>query len=135
MGCTRAGEIEPVVTENLHKLTPGMPVLFGGDRLVRVPDDLAARFRPGDRLIVTQRTGDLLHIPAEVHLTAVEAVERAHEAFQAMASVPDERISRFYDEFARRLESDEIWAPIGMANAGDVERARERGRSVTRLIA
>ena len=123
------------MTETLNKLSPGMPVLFGGDRVARVPDDLAARFLPGDRLIVTQRSGDLLHVPADVHRIAGEAVGRAHTAFQAMGSVTDQRITRFYEEFAQRLEADDVWAPIAVANARDVEGARSRGRSVTRLIA
>ena len=50
----------------LERLTAGMPIVYGGNRVSVVPEDLARRFVPGDRLVVVQTTGDLLHIPAEV---------------------------------------------------------------------
>jgi glutamate-5-semialdehyde dehydrogenase len=119
----------------LTELTPGMPVLFGGDRMTCVPAELAARFRPGDRVLVVQETGDLLHVPAEQQAIAAEAVGRAHAAFQAMGSVADAQVIRFYEEFARQLEAEETWARIANANARDLEDARARGRSTTRLAA
>ncbi|MFN3649389.1 MAG: aldehyde dehydrogenase family protein [Armatimonadota bacterium] len=122
-------------TSILNELTPGMPILYGGNRVTRVPEETARRFRPGDRLLVVEQTGDLLLVPAEAFREAGEAVGRAHAAFQAMGSVPDEAITRFYEEFARRLESEESWGAIAAANAQDVEQARARGRSVTRLVA
>ncbi len=112
-----------------------MPVLFAGNRVATVPAEIAECFQPGDRLLVVQSTGDLLHIPAEPYNIATAAVGRAHAAFQAMGSVTDAEISRFYEEFARRLEAEESWAPIAAANAEDVERAKARGRSTTRLVA
>ncbi len=48
----------------LVALEPGQPVVFGGDRIAIVPDDLARAFRPGDRLIIVQSTGALLHVPS-----------------------------------------------------------------------
>ena len=59
--------------EQLTSLTAGMAIPFGGDRLTRVSDALAAAFRPGDRLIVVQETGELLHVPAAVHALATAA--------------------------------------------------------------
>ncbi len=50
----------------LEALPAGMPVLFGGDRMTFVTPELSAAFRPGDRLVVVQDTGDLLHVPAAV---------------------------------------------------------------------
>ena len=44
-------------------------------------------------------------------------------------------MSAFFGRFARLLESDESWAAIAAANAADVESARARGRSTTRLTA
>ena len=123
------------MSEALDRLEPGMPVPFGGNRLARVSDALAAAFKPGDRLIVVQETGDLLHVPAADHAAAQAAVGRAHEAFAAMQSVSDEAISRFFDAFAARLESEDGWAAIANANAEDVARAQARGRSTTRLLA
>ena len=53
-------------TARLETLVAGMPIPFGGDRVALVPDALAAAFQPGDRLVVVQETGDLLHITASV---------------------------------------------------------------------
>lgn len=119
----------------LTQLTAGMAIPYGGDRLTFVSPELAERFRTGDRLLVVQETGDLLHIPAAQADVASAAVGRAYEAFGKMGGVSDEQISAFYDHFALLLESDESWAPIAAANAEDVERARARGRSTTRLAA
>ena len=48
----------------LLTLTPGMPVIYGGDRVASVSEELAIAFQPGDKLLVVQTTGDLLRIPA-----------------------------------------------------------------------
>ncbi len=117
----------------LQRLTAGMPIPYGGDRVTLVPEELAAAFSPGDRLVVVQDTGDLLHVPAEVHAIATEAVDRAVRAFDLLGSLPDAAITAFYEAFAKRLEDDAAFAPIAEANAADVARARERGRSTTRL--
>jgi glutamate-5-semialdehyde dehydrogenase len=119
--------------EPLDQLTAGMPIPFGGDRVTRVSEALAAAFRPGDRLIVVQKTGELLHVPAEAHAVATAAVDQAVEAFATMGRVRDEAVSDFFDVFANRLEDD--WAPIAAANAQDVATAKARGRSTTRLVA
>jgi len=119
----------------LDELKAGTPIPYGGDRLARVSEALAAAFRPGDRLIVVQETGDLLHVPADVHVQAAEAVGQAAAAFEALQRVDHGQISAFFGAFARRLESDDGWAPIAAANAADVARARSLGRSTTRLVA
>ncbi|MEO1060977.1 MAG: aldehyde dehydrogenase family protein [Actinomycetota bacterium] len=111
----------------------GMPLVVGGDRLVRVPAELAEAFEPGDRLLVIDDTGDLLHLAAGEVAVAGDAVHAADAAFAAMGTVSDDAITAFYDAFARRLADDEVFAPIAEANDADVERARERGRSTTRL--
>ncbi|MHB9132687.1 MAG: aldehyde dehydrogenase family protein [Armatimonadota bacterium] len=119
----------------LNELTAGMPVLYGGNRVTHVSPELAAAFQPGDRLLVVEATGDLLHIPAAVQAVAADAVGRAYTAFAAMGAVTDDMITAFYEAFAKRLESDESWAPIQAANHEDVERAKQRSRSTTRLVA
>jgi glutamate-5-semialdehyde dehydrogenase len=124
------GMIEPLTT-----LEPGMRVLFGGDQLTRVPDEIVARFRPGDRLLVLQSTGDVLHLPRAEWEMADAAVERAAAAFAQMGEIPDAQIDRFYDCFAAALADDATWRKIAQANEVDVERARARGRSTTRLVA
>jgi glutamate-5-semialdehyde dehydrogenase len=119
----------------LQHLTAGMPMVWGGDRVTLVSAELAARFAAGDRLLVMQDTGDLLHIPRRAHEIAGAAVTRAREAFAALAPVSDAAITDFYERFAANLENAEIWAQVAAANTCDVEAARARGRGVTRLIA
>jgi glutamate-5-semialdehyde dehydrogenase len=120
-------------TTLLEHLTPGLPIPFGGNRVSFVSDELAEAFRPGDRLIVMQDTGALLHIPEPVAGRVAATVERAWGAFQAMGGVSDAQITRFFEAFAARLEDEAAWAAIGRANAEDVESAKARGRSTTRL--
>lgn len=119
--------------EDLTSLKAGQPIVFGGNRVVRVSDELAADFAPGDRLVVVDDTGDLLHVPAAEWAIASGAVERAHRAFLQLGSVPDSAVSAFYDHFADRLAEDDLFVPIAEANRGDVEAAAKRGRSTTRL--
>jgi glutamate-5-semialdehyde dehydrogenase len=118
----------------LARLEAGQPIVFGGDRVRPVPADLAAAFRPGDRLIVVHETGRLLHVPAADHELVDDAVTAALEAFGELGRRTDEAISTFYDQFARRLADDAIMAPILEANAADVERAKAAGHSTTRLV-
>lgn len=120
--------------EHLTTLTDGMVIPFGGDRLTRVPSELAAAFAAGDRLIVLQDSGDLLHVPADVHAIATAAVDRAVAGFAGMSEVDDDQITAFYAAFAERLGDDASFEPIARANALDVDSARERGRSTTRLV-
>jgi glutamate-5-semialdehyde dehydrogenase len=122
-------------TTLLEHLTPGLPIPFGGNRVAFVSDELADAFRPGDRLIVMQDTGALLHIPESTASQVSSAVERARNAFQAMGMVSDAQVTRFFEAFAERLEDEAAWAAIARANAGDVAAARAKGRSTTRLLA
>ena len=114
---------------------PGQAVPFGGDRVAYVSPELAAAFRPGDRLVVVQEAGDLLHVPAADHAAAEGAVGRAAAAFARMGEMSDVAITAFFDAFAARLADDAIWARVAAANAVDMESARARGRSTTRLAA
>ncbi len=111
-----------------------MAVVYGGDQVAYVSPELAAAFQPGDRLIVVQSTGGLLHVPADAHDTAVSAIDAAVGAFQGIGSVSDEQITAFYHEFAARLADEESFAAIAAANEADVAAARARGRSTTRLV-
>ncbi|MDP2011700.1 MAG: aldehyde dehydrogenase family protein [Phenylobacterium sp.] len=117
----------------LTALASGMAIPYGGDRVAYVSPALAQAFQAGDRLVVVQDSGDLLHVPAAVQALADRAVGRAHDAFQKMGAVSDAAITAFFDAFAGRLADDGVWTAIGAANAADVTRAQERGRSTTRL--
>lgn len=124
-----------MTSERLTQLMAGQPIPFGGDRLTHVSPELAAAFQPGDRLIVVQETGDLLHVPAAVHDLAAQAIAGAAEAFATLRACSPKQISAFFEGFAARLDSDVAWSAIAAANARDVESARARGRSTTRLMA
>lgn len=119
----------------LRALRAGMEIVFGGDRVARVPEEIAERFRPGDAVVVVETTGALLLIPAEQRRIAAAAVSRADRAFGGMGSVADGQIARFFDEFAARLDAEAVWAGIAAANAEDVGEAKRAGRSTTRLVA
>jgi glutamate-5-semialdehyde dehydrogenase len=121
-------------TTRLEHLEPGTPILFGGDRVTHVDRELAEAFRPGDALIVLQDRGDLLHVPRADRDAARGAVDAASRAFDRMGEVDDDQLDAFYEAFARRLEDDAVFEAIARANAADVEDARGRGRSVTRLV-
>ncbi|MDH7482730.1 MAG: aldehyde dehydrogenase family protein [Armatimonadota bacterium] len=121
--------------ERITKLEAGMPILVGGDRIAYVSADLAEKYKPGDQLIILRETGDILLIPKEIHDLVTSAVDKALEAFEALRLVSDEQITQFYTNFAERLADDATWAKIAQANEADVARAKEKGRSTTRLVA
>ncbi len=117
----------------LTELAEGQQIVYGGDRVATVDESLAAAFRPGDRLVVVQSDGALLHIPAAEHETVDAAVSAATDGFAALRDCTDAAITEFFDRFARLLDDDGTFAPIAAANARDIEAAREKGRSTTRL--
>lgn len=121
--------------ERLGELSAGMRILVGNDRVLTVDPELALAFRPGDGLFVVPETGDVLHILASAREVAQHAVSRAVEALPALRLAEPERIDRFFETFAEHLTDPALWAKVVRANAEDVERARARGRSTTRLEA
>jgi glutamate-5-semialdehyde dehydrogenase len=122
------------VSETLTQLTEGQLVPFGGNRAARVDAALAAAFQPGDHLVVVHDTGDLLHITAADHAVADGAVTAAEAAFAALATCGDDQITAFYEAFADLLADDAVFGAVAEANAVDVDSARGRGRSTTRLV-
>ncbi|CAB4886667.1 unannotated protein [freshwater metagenome] len=119
--------------QSLLALQPGQLVPFGGDRVVAVSDTLAAAFRPGDRLVVVQDNGALLHIPSAEFDLVSAAVTAATDAFVALSEVSDDQITVFFAAFAELLANDMVFAQIAEANAADVRSAADRGRTTTRL--
>ena len=117
----------------LAHLTEGQPIVFGGDRFTVVPADLARAFTPGDRLVIVQSSGDLLHIPQAEHERASQAVGDAVDAFATLAECSDDQISDFFERFAGAIDDDAVFAAVQDANDADVEAASARGRSTTRL--
>jgi hypothetical protein len=115
----------------LERLEAGQPVVYGGDRIARVSEDLAREFAPGDRLVVVQDTGALLRIPAADHALADAAVTAAHQAFLELGRLPDAAVTAFFEGFARRLEDPAVFARIAAANADDVAAPGTRSRHGT----
>jgi glutamate-5-semialdehyde dehydrogenase len=99
----------------LERLVAGTPIPFAGNRVTVVSPELAARFQPGDHLLVEQVSGELLLIPVADQQAAAVAIERAQAAFKVMSTVSDQAISAFFDLFALRLETPECWALIAAA--------------------
>ena len=123
----------PAANGRLNRLAPGQLLVYGGDRTTTVPVELADAFRPGDRLIVVEDSGVLLHVPAAAHAAATTAIDRGIGAFDALRRCDDEQISTFFERFADRLADDDTAAPILAANADDLQRAADAGRSTARL--
>ncbi len=121
--------------ESLEQLEIGMKILVGGDRVVTVDEELARAFNPGDALAVVEKTGQVLHLPGAEKQIAEAAVSRTVEAFHRMGSVTDDQISDFFARFADKLADDTIWSEVARVNRADIDAARARGRSTTRLEA
>lgn len=122
------------VTGPLIELVAGQRIPFGGDRWTEVTQHLASAFRPGDRIVVVQTSGEILHIPREVSDVTSRAVEEARTGFVELAEASAEQISAFYDAFADRLADDALFSAIAEANEVDVADARRRGRATNRLV-
>jgi glutamate-5-semialdehyde dehydrogenase len=117
----------------LTSLAEGAVIPFGGDRYTTVPAELAAAFRPGDQLHVVQSTGALLHVPEAVRTAVTAQVDAAVDAFARLRSTAPGAVHDFYTAFADALADDTVWDIIEAANAADVLRAGQLGRSTTRL--
>jgi glutamate-5-semialdehyde dehydrogenase len=122
-----------VPIERLTRLEAGQRIPFGGDRVTVVPSELASSFRPGDRLVVVQESGDLLHVPGEVAELVEAAVADAVTAFRRLATIGADRVDRFFADFAARLADDATFDSVKRANDVDVDDARARGRAIGRL--
>lgn len=119
-------------TEKVESLEVDQRILCG-NRWVRVTQDLADAFQPGDSLIALQEMGELLRVSAADIKIADDAVSEASRAFAALTRASDQQISLFYEKFAELLSDDQLFRTVQIANEKDAEAALEKGRSVTRL--
>ena len=117
----------------LTHLEEGQQLVYGGDQVVLVSAELARSFMPGDRLVIVQDTGDPLRIPQGEHELVSRAVGEAVEAFVALADCSDDQITTFFEQFARTVDEDAVFAEVLEANRMDVDAALAKGRSTTRL--
>lgn len=117
----------------LDNLTAGTTVLSASGKSFLVSESLASEFRSGDSLIANDVEG-LMLIPAQEHQLATQAVDRAVAAFQQMESASDDQLIAFFHHCAELLADDDVWRKIETVNQTDVDRAKKRGRSTTRLM-
>ncbi len=122
------------MSKKLESLTAGMRIPYGGNKLAIVSKELASEFESGDRVIVIQTTGDLLHVPADVWKISTKTVQGAHDAFLEMGSVDDHAITKFFKLFADYLLDERRFSAIKDSNDEDVRVAKSKGRSTTRLV-
>ncbi len=102
-------------------------------RLIEIGDEIADLYSEGDR-IVASADGQLLLIP-KTEIDIVErVVKQSQVAFSLLQAASEDQISRFFGLLAHRLADDVIMSEVMVANENDVEQARQRGRSTTRLV-
>jgi glutamate-5-semialdehyde dehydrogenase len=116
-----------ITARSIRSNAPRAQILLG-DRLVELPE-----LESGDRVVALSELGELVVISKAAAEAAAEAVARANAALSALGNVSDAAITRFFEEFAARLEDDRTVAEISRANQADVADARARGRAVGRL--
>ena len=102
-------------------------------RLIEIGDEIADLYSEGDR-IVASADGQLLLIPKTETEIVERVVTQSQAAFSLLQAASDDQISRFFGLLANRLADDVIMAEVMAANESDVEQARQRGRSTTRLV-
>jgi glutamate-5-semialdehyde dehydrogenase len=119
----------------LTTLEPGMQIIYGGNCVFTVDERLAQQFQPGDRLFMSENLPKPLVIPKYAIELVETEIQCAQEGFYALAKVSDDQINSFYDYFSTNLLDNAIWAAIQQVNAEDVEKAKSKGRSTTRLVA
>ena len=89
-------------TEKVESLEVGQRILCG-NRWVRVTQDLADAFQPGDSLIALQEMGELLRVSAADIKIANDAVSEASRAFAALTQASDQQISLFYENHILKI--------------------------------
>ncbi len=119
----------------LEKLTAGMQLIHSGNQIYTVTEALAQEFQSGDHLLFIKDTTQPIIIPKFAINLVAEKIKLSQEAFYQLAQVSDEQLNIFYDTFSQNLANDTIWKTIQKVNNQDVETAKQKGRSTTRLIA
>ncbi len=119
----------------LERLEPGQPIVFGGDRVTPVPAELAAAFRPGDRLVVVQETGDLLHVPAADHAAATHGGRRRRRRLRRPRTLLRRADQRLLRAVRRGASPTTTSPPRSSRPTKPTSRTAEAaGRSTTRLV-
>jgi glutamate-5-semialdehyde dehydrogenase len=114
-------------------LQAGDLVAIGRHRTV-ISSEFADSLEPGDQVLALSHNGQLRRLPKAVVSLVDEAVSSASRAFTQLSDVSDSAINRFFALAAEALQDDGRFSKVRDANQRDEESARERGRSVTRLV-
>ncbi len=125
-GC-RIGDV------TVEQLRQGDRVLVGST-LLTIDADFAASLAPGDVVLGVAETGQILRVPARTKTLVSDLLSRSRRAFTELAHVGDEAITEFFAEAVTLLGDDVAMSPVLSANRADVEAAKKRGRSTTRLV-
>ena len=118
-----------------HRLTAGQELVYGGDRVTVVSAELAEAFTEGDRLVIVQETGDLLHVPGSEH----ELVSAAVDAMPSMRSRALGGVQRRSDHHVLRMLRRQhrrrlrVRCSARRQSRPTSSRRLARGRSTTRL--
>lgn len=117
---------------DVSQVQPGDRVLVGG-HLVTLTQEFVESLEPGDSLVASAEIGLVRRVPAAVTKMVTEAVDSSIDAFEKLTLCSQEQVTVFFAEAARLLADEKIFEVVKRTNRGDVEDARLRGRSVTRL--
>ncbi len=105
-----------------------------GDNWIQVDSVFTSQLQDNDRVLAVASTATLKRIPHQVHNLVETAVSGAVEAFAGLAKATDEAITTFFNEAASLLADETVFSRVRAANEADIESARSRGRSTTRLV-
>lgn len=117
---------------DVSQVQAGDRILVGG-HLVTLTAEFVQSLEEGDRVVASAQTGVIRRIPHAISQLVEGAVTRSVEAFSQLSSCSIEQISNFFDHAARLMLDEESFKVIQDANQRDIDDARSRGRSVTRL--
>jgi glutamate-5-semialdehyde dehydrogenase len=117
---------------DVTQVQAGDRILVGG-HLITLTHEFVESLEPGDSLVASAETGLIRRIPTAITQMVNDAVGASIRAFEKLSLCTQEQVTVFFAEAARLLADDQIFATIELANRGDVDDARKRGRSVTRL--
>ncbi len=115
-----------------ESLRAGDRVLVG-TTLLTVDAEFASSLLPGDRVLGVAAGSVLRRIPSGVSAMVDDAMSGAVEAFAGMSSVSHDSVTDFYRRAGDLLADPQVFAVVREANEADVDSARSRGRSTTRL--
>ena len=119
---------------------PTEPLLQAGDLVAigrhrtRVTAEFASSLEEGDQVLALSGSGELRRLPKHIVELVDISVGRAVSAFEQLSSASDQAINQFFELAAAALLDDAVFARVQTSNLADVESARTRGRSTTRLL-